>query len=111
MHENNILMVAAEPEEAEARNEVLAELKHLKKSSWSNEAWLEGLSARLMHLEKRAMTKCLLGHEMVRLFSVDVTSFCPPPKGEWAWLLRKQYDTSIYGLSVMRCHYFDAAAS
>ena len=109
VNEKDTLMEAAEAVEDESRNEQVWQLKAIRKSTWASEGWLEGMSARMMHVEKRAMLKGLLGHELVRLFTVDVSAFCPPPRGEWAWLLRKLYDNSIYGLRVMRTHYFAAA--
>ena len=91
------------PGQAEVSHEVCMrnQLKNI-------ESWIAQCSRHLVNLEQRAMWGEVLGYEMLRHFMRHLSGFCPPPRGDWGWFLRKAEDLSTRGVRQLMRYYLSA---
>ena len=52
-------------------------------------------SKHLSHIEARLMENGYLGHEVVRQLMQIIEGFCPPPFGDWGFMMRKAQDIAV----------------
>ena len=51
--------------------------------------WLKSVSSHTSHSETRLMNANSSAHETLRRLSQSLDLFCPPPRGNWGWILRQ----------------------
>lgn len=61
----------------------------------STSEWTEQCSLHLSHIEGRLMEGEYEAHEAVRQFGIHLEGFCPEPRGDWGWMLRKCRDVAV----------------
>ena len=66
-----------------------------KEAAWGTREWMCQCSKHLSNIETRMMEGEFLGHEVVRQIGLLLTSFTPPPMGDWGWLLRQAQDIGV----------------
>ena len=66
---------------APVRNNETKEASKGNEGKWGSVRWLEQCSKHLAHIEVRAMEQHYLGHEVVRMISTVLVTYCPPSGG------------------------------
>ena len=62
---------------------------------WGTTEWMRQCSKHLHNIEGRLMQSEYMGHEVVRRMGAYIEEWCPPPRGDHGWLLRKGQDTAV----------------